>query len=124
MNKRSAMFVAAGLVLSLLVAGIAMGMGVTGPSADAKTMSAKGQKPIVKTVTRTVTVHKKEKADGTVGAVIVKTLPASGSTSSPSGQTSAGGYEDDDQYESDEHESEDHTESEDPAGSEHESDDD
>lgn len=101
MNKRSAMFVAAGLVLSLLVAGVSMAMGVTGPSADAKT-TVRSQKPIVKTVTRTVTVHKKAKADGTAGPVIVRTTDPTGSTGTSDSESTG-----DDSYDSEESDSED-----------------
>jgi hypothetical protein len=109
MNKRSAMFVAAGLVLAMVVAGVAMAMGVTGPSTEAKTARSGRSEPIVKTVTRTVKVHKEAKADEG-GGVIVRTLPA-GDTPSPS-------MGDD---ESTEVESEDHAEEQESEDGEHES---
>jgi hypothetical protein len=111
MNKRSAMLTAGGLVLTLLVAGIAMAMGVTGPTADAKTTSR--AKPIVRTVTRTVTVHQKAQG-GSSGAV--RSDPSSAGGSSVDGS-------EDDQYESDEYE-DDQYESDEYEGEEHESDDD
>jgi cobalamin biosynthesis protein CobT len=133
MNKRSAMFVAAGLVLSLLVAGVAMSMGVTGPSADAKTV-ARSQKPIVKTTTRTVTIHKQAKGEAAAGAVIVRTTDPAGGTVAESGdddQYESEGMDDESEdqesedQESEDQESEDHS-SEDPSTEDHasESDDD
>ena len=65
MNKRSAMLVAAGLVLTLVVGGVAVAVGMTGPeasSAQPKLTQHKKNKPIVKTTKKTVTVHKKAKA--------------------------------------------------------------
>ena len=62
MNKRSAMLMAAGLVLTMIVAGIAITAGLTGPSASAATPRAAhhhAPKPIVKTIHKTETVHKK-----------------------------------------------------------------
>jgi len=53
MNKRSAMLMAAGLVLTMIVAGIAITAGLTGPSASAATPRAAhhhAPKPIVKTI--------------------------------------------------------------------------
>jgi hypothetical protein len=127
MNKRSAMFVAGGLVVALFVAGVAMAMGVTGPSADAKTTTSR-REPIVQTRTRTVTVHKTANGDDD-GAVIVKTLPADDATT----PGHDGAYEDDDAYEdheSDDDESDDASEDHEDGGSDddgtedHESDDD
>ncbi len=63
MNKRSAMLMAAGLVLAMLVGGVAIAVGLTGPAASAATPRVvkhhKAPKPIVKTIRKTVTVHKK-----------------------------------------------------------------
>ncbi len=62
MNKRSAMLMAAGLVLAMVVAGIAITAGLTGPSASAAAPRAVRHhplKPIVKTVHTTQTVHRK-----------------------------------------------------------------
>ncbi len=63
MNKRSAMLVAAGLVLTMIVGGVALAVGMTGPasSAAAPRLSRhhKDPKPIVKTIKRTVKVHRK-----------------------------------------------------------------
>ena len=62
MNKRSAMLMAAGLVLTMIVAGVAITAGLTGPSASAATPRVahhRAPKPIVKTIHKTETVHKK-----------------------------------------------------------------
>ena len=62
MNKRSAMLMAAGLVLTMIVAGVAITAGLTGPSASAAAPRAahhRAPKPIVKTIRKTQTVHKK-----------------------------------------------------------------
>ena len=73
MKQRSAMVVAAGLVMALALAGLGLAMGMTGPSADAKApQRAQHRAPIVHTVTRTITVHKP--ASSTSG---VSTLKAS-----------------------------------------------
>ncbi len=87
MNKRSAMMVAAGLVLTLVVGGVAVAVGVVGPSTSAagpRTVHRQHPKPIVKTKKRTVTIHR----SGGVVAVPVATgssvssqaAPASGSS--------------------------------------------
>ena len=66
MNKRSAMLMAAGLVLTLIVGGVAMSVGLTGPTPSQAAPRAghrqKAPKPIIKTVKHTVTVHKKGEA--------------------------------------------------------------
>lgn len=90
MNKRSAMFVAAGLVVAMLVAGLAMATGVTGPSADAKTTATR-RKPVVHTNVKTITVHRKAKATGSTGAVVYRTSTAGGTTTT----TSSASYGDD-----------------------------
>jgi hypothetical protein len=91
MNKRSAMLVAAGLVLTLIVGGVAIAVGITGPSSSAAATKTskhhKHQKPIIKTVRRTVTVHKQAPAAG-VAAPVYASAPAS-SSSNGSGYSSA-----------------------------------
>jgi hypothetical protein len=106
MNKRSAMFVAAGLVLTMIVAGLAMAMGVTGPSADAKT-TARQSKPIVHTTTRTVTVHKQAKGTDNSGTVIFRTSPSTGTSTSSSDDQFESDSTSDDQFESEDSGSED-----------------
>src|SRR5215213_3171313 len=75
MKKRSAMVVAAGLVLALALAGLGLAMGITGPSADAKAPKPHHRRaPIVHTTTRTITVHK-------AGESPVSAVSASGTSS-------------------------------------------
>jgi hypothetical protein len=92
MNKRSAMLVAAGLVLTLVVGGVAVAVGMTGPSASSaqpKLTHHKKNKPIIKTTKKTITVHKKAKAQP--GAVVTVPGTYSGTTSSSSGSSSSYG---------------------------------
>jgi hypothetical protein len=111
-KKRSAMFVAAGLVLAMVVAGIGFAMGMTGPTADAKKaplqVKASKQKPIVHTVTKTITIHKKAKTtdDGSTPStpvVVQSTAPGSSTSDDTTSTSSSGGYES--ETESSEHES-------------------
>jgi hypothetical protein len=109
------MFVAAGLVLAMVVAGVGFAMGMTGPTADAKKaplqVKASKQKPIVHTVTKTITVHTKAKAtdDGATPStpvVVQSTAPGSSTTDDTTTSTSSsGGYENESETESSEHES-------------------
>ena len=111
MNKRSAMLVAAGLVLTMIVGGVALAVGMTGPasSAAAPRLSRhhKDPKPIVRTFKKTVKVHKKSPA---VAVAMPATTTYSGSSgyggssghsggssygSDDGGSTSGGGYSDD-----------------------------
>jgi hypothetical protein len=79
MNKRSAMLVAAGLVLTLVVGGIAVGVGLTGPEiGSARPRSGRERpSPIVKTTTKTVTVHRKSDASTDGGAAVPGTSSSS-----------------------------------------------
>jgi hypothetical protein len=123
MNKRSAIAVALGLVAALAIGGFAIATGLTGPEtsqASPLVTKAKRPEPIVRTVTKTVTVHKKAKA-GAPPVILVSGPSSSGSSgvstaatpSTTAGSTSGyqGDVESDDEYESEDHESE----SEDPA---------
>ena len=88
MNKRSAMMVAAGLVLTLVVGGVAVAVGMVGPSTSAagpRTVRREHPKPIVKTVKRTVKVHRS-------GGVVTVPMSSgsSGSTSSSASYGSSG----------------------------------
>ena len=71
MNKRSAMLMAAGLILTLIVGGVAMSVGLTGPTpSEAGPRADRRQKtavPIIKTVKHTVTVHKRGSATSATG---------------------------------------------------------
>ena len=95
MNKRSAMLMAAGLVLTLIVGGVAMSTGLTGPTPTQAAPRAghrqKAPEPIIKTVKHTVKVHK----PGTAApATATATAPA---TSGSSSAGSLSGSMDDDQ---------------------------
>jgi len=57
MNKRSAMLIAAGLVFTLGIGGLAVSLGLTGP-APVNAADAAGPEPVVKVERRTVTVHR------------------------------------------------------------------
>ena len=106
MHKRSALAIAAGLVLTLIVGGLAVAVGMTGPtvsSAVPRVERRSSPEPIVRTIRRTVTVH--EKADPKPGEVvqIAASTPASSTdgsgsddSSGTSGDDSNGTYEDDD----------------------------
>ena len=100
MNKRSAMLMAAGLVLTLIVGGVAMSVGLTGPTPSEAGPRAepdtKSPEPIIKTVKRIVTVHK---PGATTPAT---TTGSSGSAGSPSGST------DDDDHSGSHHGDDDH----------------
>jgi hypothetical protein len=80
MNKRSAMVVAAGLVAALLAGGAALSFSLAGGTAVAQ--DGGRVKPIVKTERRTVTVHKKAKADP--AQIVTVSSPSSGDGSSSS----------------------------------------
>lgn len=105
MNKRSAMLMAAGLVVALGLGAAAMSFSL-GESASAEGSRAK---PIVKTVRDTVTIHRQARGSNAGPAVI---------TLQRSSDDAAGDVEDaledaaeqdtDDAYEGEDHESEDH----------------
>ncbi|MEO8477174.1 MAG: hypothetical protein ABI572_09000 [Actinomycetota bacterium] len=95
MNKRSAMMVAAGLVLTLVVGGVAVAVGMTGPEASSaqSKLTHKKNKPIIKTTKKTITVHKKGQAPA--GTAVTLPAASSGTVSSSSGSTSDSSYGDD-----------------------------
>jgi len=101
MNKRSAMLMAAGLVLTLVVGGVAISAGLTGPTASAATprvVQHHHRKPIVKTFHKTITVHKQAPSSGAVTYAAPATAPTAPTVSPyPVTQThaSSGGYHDD-----------------------------
>lgn len=102
MNKRSAMLMAAGLVLTLIVGGVAMSVGLTGPTPSEAGPRAERRQtaaPIIKTVKHTVTVHKRGSA-----------TPATGASGSSSAGSVSGSIGDDDGGYGDDAESEDHGE--------------
>jgi len=75
MNKRSAMLIAAGLVLTLGIGGLAVSLGLTGPTPVSA--AAAGPERVVKVERRTVTVHRT--ADPARGAATQISSTASGS---------------------------------------------
>jgi len=91
MNKRSAMLVAAGLVLTLVVGGMAVAVGMVGPSTSAAgprtVRQHKQPKPIVKTVKRTVKVHR----SGGVVAAPASSVYGSQASSGSYGSSNSGG---------------------------------
>ena len=108
MNKRSALMLSAGLVLTLIVGGLAVATGLTGPSvsnAVPGVQRSSTSEPLVRTVRSTVTVHKK--ADAKPGQVVQVGAPTA--TSGPSSSSSTS-FSDDDTYEDshDDDEGEDH----------------
>jgi hypothetical protein len=90
MNKRSAMVVAAGLVAALLAGSAALSFSLSGGTAAAE--GAARVKPIVKTERRTVTIHKKAKANP-AEVVTISAPSTSGSSIDPS-SGSSGSYDD------------------------------
>lgn len=106
MNKKSAMAISGGLVAALASAIGAVSTGVTsGPTAQAEGQPQAAASPIVRTIHRTVTIHKKPK-QASAPVQIVQT-PPSAATTAPvthsSGSLTSGhddegeheGYEDD-----------------------------
>ncbi len=97
MKKRSAMVMAAGLVLALLVGVAGLSVGLAGPD----TAGASGTSdPIVRTEHETVTVHRDAKAEPaeTVEVVrVAQTTPAAGDV------LDDGGHEDEDEEEDEDH---------------------
>jgi hypothetical protein len=103
---------AGGLVLTLIVGGLAVATGLTCPAiSDAETLTGGGSaEPIVRTVRRTVTVHRK--ADAASGEVVQAGAPSQstdvGSASAASeGDDSDDGddsHEDESRHDEDEHE--------------------
>lgn len=109
MNKRSAITVALGLVAALVIGGVGLTMGMTGPAPSLA--SVRDPAPKVRTIHRTVTVHRPAAS----AATVIATAPA------PSvGAGAQGGY-DDDGFE-DEGYAEGHDEGEDHGGSGYEDD--
>jgi hypothetical protein len=100
MKQRSAMMVAAGLVLALGLAGFGLATGMTGPSADAKAVHPDHRKPIVHTTRHTVTIHKEGEASTGSAPVVAATTASSTTSTASSGSDESGS---DDSYE---HESE------------------
>jgi len=58
MNRRSALIAAAGIVVTLVIAAVAVFAGLVGPDEATANVRARDRTPHVRTVTTTVTVHK------------------------------------------------------------------
>ena len=91
MKKRSAILLALGLVGALAVGGSGVTLGLTGLSTSEASPRTRHAKPIVKTVRRTSTVHRKAPAGP---AVLIAVQAASGPSVSAGSSTSA--WSDDD----------------------------
>ena len=107
MKKRSASMVAAGLIFTLVVGGLAVAIGMTGPSVGNGVPQAdrSATEPVVRTVRRTLTVHKQAESGSPEVVQLAATAAASPSPSG-SDDSSASGYEDNESEESESEESE------------------
>ena len=92
MTKRSAMTMAAGLALALLVGVAAISLTLGGTSVANATRE---HKPIVKHQTHTVTVHKKAPAPASSGGVRIVHLSSSSAPMPTTLSQSSAGYSDD-----------------------------
>jgi uncharacterized membrane protein YgcG len=90
-NKRSAMIVAAGLIVALVAGAYALALGVTGPATQAQAKTT-AQKPAAHT--KTVTVHKNAPSShggAAMSAPIAGSGGGGGGSYSYSGSSSTGG---------------------------------
>jgi len=99
MKKKSAMVVAAGLAVALLAATVALSMSLSG-GGTAQAETTKHSKPIVRTVHRTVTIHKDAKASGEATVQVVSLSDSSTMSGSSSGSDAESSDDSDDSYES------------------------
>jgi hypothetical protein len=110
MKKRSAMAIAAGLVAALLTGAVALSLGLS--ATDQADAASERVEPRVRTVHRTVTVHREAKAEEPETVTIVtagSSSPASGDDEAASDDRSEGvddGVEDEDRDDGTEHEDE------------------
>jgi hypothetical protein len=104
MNKRSATLIAATLVGVLTIGGVAFSLGLTGPTASAATerTTSDGTKPIVRTRTKTVTVHR-QGPSATPTVVQVSSSNAGPSASSGPGHEGDDGDENEGEDEGEDH---------------------
>jgi hypothetical protein len=112
MNKRSAILMALALTGALVAGGIALASGIGGPAAsEASTTTAKSAEPVVRTKTRTVTIHRT--AGRPAGRVVVlgggssATGTGSGSMNSTSGSSGDEGPQNETENEGPENEGDD-----------------
>jgi hypothetical protein len=105
MNRRSAITIAAGMVLTVMVAAGAIALGVTGPTSQASAgAGAASPTPEVRTVTRTI--ERREPSDDGSRSVVV--LPPQPSSQAAPSFTDDDGWDDDDAWEDDHDEGDDH----------------
>ncbi len=94
MNKRSAMLIAAGLIFTMIMGGMALSLGMTGltssAAASAKVHHRKHLKPLVKTTKRTVKVHRESPTPAPV-VVSAPSSPSAGATTYSSTATTSYG---------------------------------
>lgn len=102
MNKRSAMAIAAGMVVALMVGAAAVSVGLGGAGTASAGTAREAGKPVVRTVHRTVTVHKQANGSPEARTVVLGSAPAPASSSSIS--------EGDDQFEQESEGADDETE--------------
>lgn len=107
MTKRTAMLMAAGVVVALLGGSLALAFGLSGNTAAVADTPAK-RDPIVRTIHRTVTVDKQAKgSDQPVRVVTLSSSQASSTDQAQSAGDDSVESESDDQYESEDQESSD-----------------
>jgi hypothetical protein len=113
MKKRSAIVAALGLVAALVIGGVGFTMGITGPAPSLA--SVRQPAPKVRTIHRTVTVHRPAAATAASGTVA--TSAAAMSDAGTVGWEDEGedheGEDEGYQHEDADHEAEDHAEGED-----------
>lgn len=108
MKKRSAMAIAAGLVVALLSGAVALSVGFSDPAAVA---TGERATPRVRTIERTVTIHKKAKPES---QPVVRTIAApAASATATSAVSDDDGWDDDDGSFEDGDRDDDHDEDED-----------
>jgi hypothetical protein len=90
MKKRSAMLIAAGLVAALLSGAIALSMGFLDPAAT----TGERATPRVRTIERTVTVHKKAKTEA---EPVVRTIAPAAPAAATSAVSDDGEWDDEDE---------------------------
>ncbi|HEX6264557.1 MAG TPA: hypothetical protein VF036_04675 [Actinomycetota bacterium] len=108
MNKRSAVLIAAGLVLTLAIGGLAVSLGLTGPTPVNAAGPARPER-VVKVERRTVTIH--QKAGSPSAATVMLSAPAS--DPAIDGDSDDGYDEDASEHEDESHEESEEVESED-----------
>ncbi|MEX0984163.1 MAG: hypothetical protein WD096_03855 [Actinomycetota bacterium] len=101
MNRRTAMVASGALVIAMLIAGVAVTMGVTGPTARAGG-AGRPATPPVRTTTEIVTIHRP--AATTSAATATRTIVPATSTATSTGAPEFEETDDDGEHEGFEHE--------------------